>query len=67
MKEQCKICAWNWEKCDEHLSCRYCPMNNVEIAGRKTCYCLSIPGELNGNCPYYEPRKESGDEDNTEM
>lgn len=67
MNEQCKTCGWNWEKCDEHIYCSDCPMNNVDIDGVKHCYCLSIPGQLNGECPYYVPRKESGDEDNTEM
>lgn len=67
MNEHCKKCGWNWDKCDEHIYCDTCPMNNVEIDGRKHCYCLSIAKTLNGNCPYYEPRKESGDEDNAEM
>lgn len=67
MNEQCKTCAWLWEKCDEQHTCKECPLHNVEINGHKRCYCMSIPGQLNGECPYYEPRKESNDEDNTEM
>lgn len=67
MNEQCKTCAWYWEKCDEHLYCDTCPMNNVDVDGYKRCYCLSLARPLNVECPYYEPRKESGDEDNTEM
>lgn len=67
MKEQCKTCGWNWEKCDEQKYCSDCPINNVEIDGVKCCYCLYIPEELDGKCPYYVPRKESNDEDNTEM
>lgn len=67
MKEQCKTCAWYWEKCDEHISCSDCPMNNVELGGRKACYCVYVGQELSGECPHFVKRKESGDEDNTEM
>lgn len=67
MKEQCKTCGWYWEKCDEHLDCSDCPMNNVELDDRKGCYCLFVGKELNGECPHFVPRRESSDEDDTEM
>ena len=67
MKEQCKNCGYLWEKCDEHLDCSDCPMNNVELDGRKGCYCLFVGNKLSGECPHFVKRKESGDEDNTEM
>lgn len=70
MKEQCKTCAWYWEKCDEHIYCDTCPMDNVEVDGRQGCYCLLIGKELSSECPHFVQstiRKESNDEDNTEM
>ena len=67
MNEQCKKCAWMWEKCDEHVHCNDCPMNNAEICGRRRCYCAFVGITLNGNCAHFVPRKESGDEDDTEM
>lgn len=70
MREQCKTCGWYWEKCDEHIFCSDCPMNNVKLEGRECCYCLFVGNELDGYCPNYVQstiRKESGDEDNTEM
>ena len=70
MNEQCKKCGWTWEKCDEQEYCADCPMNNVEINGTKNCYCVSVDlgiVKLNDECPHYVPRKESGDEDDTEM
>lgn len=68
MNEQCKDCGWLWEKCDEHLHCDDCPINNVEIDGHKWCYCNSIASKRSSSkCPYFVPRKESSDEDDTEM
>lgn len=70
MNEQCKKCGWYWEKCDEHLHCDDCPMNNVELDGNKRCYCLFVGNELSGDCPNFVQstiRGESDDEDNTEM
>lgn len=70
MNEQCKTCAWYWENCDEHTNCSDCPMNKVELSGNKRCYCLFVGIELSGECAHFVPstiRKESGDEDNTEM